>query len=95
MCSVMRSLKRALKGMDAFALRRRPKGHVAGMAPVYIAAFVVLFGWRDEGLPWRLVEGSEIAGEIAPTNIFRDIERGDQDGEALRSQLLGEAAAHF
>ena len=93
--SVVRSLKKALLPMDRHGLMRRPVGHVKGIAPAFLAAMVVIFGWRDSGLPAKLVFGFGIAGDTQPCGVFRELHWNEARGEISRDELLGAAAEKF
>ena len=73
-----------------------------------MAAFIHLLGWRGRTLPWALVAGFEVVGDIPPSGVHRPLEpttigqsHQPSDPNAhtshhdLRRQLLGQNAIDY
>ena len=104
----IRKLARALAPLDVWALKHRPTRHCDGWAPVLTAAFVHVLGWRDRDLPWALVAGFHIVGDIPPSGIHRPLVQestpgpgtsrpptGQTRNDELRRELLGDNAVNY
>ena len=58
------------------------------LRPEVLEVIRLLINWPDEGLANSIVKGSEIAGEIPPTRIFRSAEA--DNGACIYSVCRGE-----
>ena len=72
------------------------------------AAFIHVLGWRDRTLPWALVAGFGVVGDIPPSGVHRPLEpttigqshqptdpNTHQSHQELRRQLLGQNAIDY
>ena len=104
----IRKLARSIAPLDEWALSHRPTRHCKGWAPVLTAAFIHLLDWRDRTLPWALVAGFAVVGEIPPSGIHRPLEpttighshrptdpNTHATHQELRQQLLGQSAKDY
>jgi hypothetical protein len=73
--SLLRSVVRALRKMDTWARAQRPTQALPGMSPVFTAVAVVVLDWVDVTLPYKLVTGFELMGNIGKAGVYRDLEQ--------------------
>ena len=86
MWTVFRGLVRACRPLDDFARTHRLVDHVRGKSPFLIGCIVSLFDWNDVTLPWDVVVGVPLFGDIPTNGIMRPVaalaSRGDAGGGA-------------
>ena len=101
----LRKVGRAVAPLDAWALDHRPTRHCRGWAPVFTAALIHLLKWRDRELPWALVAGFRVVGDIPVCGIHRPLDQPEQTETSsadrlgkdteLRDHLLGVSASTY
>jgi hypothetical protein len=72
MWTIVRQVAAALHPLDEYARSHRLVHHVAGKAPAFAAFLVAVFGWRDASLPWDLVQGFPLIGDVPPSHVLRE-----------------------
>ena len=93
--NIVRKLARALAPLGEWALAHRPTRHCLGWSPVLTAAFVHLLRWRDRTLPWALVAGFQVVGNIPASRIHREVEPAVHITAELRGRLLDDSAIEY
>ena len=99
-CNILRRLFGSVKSLDARLLAAR---HVfiadaPGVRPMVSALLVVLLRWPDLGVPLRIAQGFELAGDIPPSQVSRPIESrsaGRSGDYYPHEKLLGNDAELF